>query len=72
MKEVQDLVIVKTAFQLSDDDVATAINERAERIYRKYGTPSLLVNTESLTTVSSMVGATDARSTSVRYSPSLQ
>ena len=45
---------VKTAFQLSDSDVAQAIKERGERIYKQYGTPSLLVNSETLTTVSYM------------------
>ena len=50
-KELADLLAIKTAFELSDDDVATAMAERGKRIEKKYGTPSMLVHSETLTTV---------------------
>ena len=34
---VDDLIALKTSLQLSESDVATALKERAQRIYEKYG-----------------------------------
>ena len=34
---VDDLVALKTSLQLSESDVATALKERAQRVYEKYG-----------------------------------
>lgn len=45
---VQDLVALKAAANLSDDDVAEALSERAQRIYDQYGT--LMLNTDGFTT----------------------
>lgn len=45
---VDDMVALKVAAGLSDTDVATALAERAQRIYDKYGT--LMLNTEGFST----------------------
>ena len=34
---VDDLIALKTSLQLSESDVATALKERAQRVYEKYG-----------------------------------
>lgn len=44
---VDDLVQLKTVMSLSDEDIAAALKERAQRIYDKYGT--LMMNTEGMT-----------------------
>lgn len=35
---VDDLICLKQSLELSEEDVATALKERAQRIYEKYGT----------------------------------
>ncbi|KAL4434016.1 hypothetical protein ABPG75_000457 [Micractinium tetrahymenae] len=42
-----DLVALKAALSLSDDEAAEALSERAERVYEKYGT--VMVNMEGMT-----------------------
>jgi len=44
---VADMVQLKVALGLTDEDVAEALRERAQRIYDKYGT--LMLNTEGMT-----------------------
>jgi len=44
---VDDLICLKASLQLSEEDVATALKERAQRVYEKYG--SLMLNTEGMT-----------------------
>jgi len=44
---VDDLICLKKSLQLSEEDVATALRERSQRVYEKYG--SLMLNTEGMT-----------------------
>lgn len=44
---VSDVLALKDALMLSDEDVAEALEERANRVYVKYG--SLVMNTEGMT-----------------------
>ncbi|KAF8069554.1 PTRH2 [Scenedesmus sp. PABB004] len=44
---VEDMVLLKAALGLSDDQVAEALAERAQRIYDKYGT--LMLNVDGMT-----------------------
>eukprot|EP00775_Hariotina_reticulata_P006447 gene6447-6676_t len=44
---VEDMVALKAALSLTDDDVAEALHERAQRIYDKYGT--LMLNVDGMT-----------------------
>eukprot|EP00200_Dunaliella_tertiolecta_P002489 CAMPEP_0202346298 /NCGR_PEP_ID=MMETSP1126-20121109/5147_1 /ASSEMBLY_ACC=CAM_ASM_000457 /TAXON_ID=3047 /ORGANISM="Dunaliella tertiolecta, Strain CCMP1320" /LENGTH=394 /DNA_ID=CAMNT_0048937683 /DNA_START=1327 /DNA_END=2511 /DNA_ORIENTATION=- len=44
---VDDILALRDACGLNDDDVAEALRERAQRIYDKYGT--LMLNTEGMT-----------------------
>ncbi|GMH34080.1 hypothetical protein BSKO_01914 [Bryopsis sp. KO-2023] len=44
---VDDLVHLKNAMDMGDEEVSAALNERAQRIYDKYGT--LMLNTQGLT-----------------------
>eukprot|EP00210_Caulerpa_lentillifera_P001951 g1872.t1 len=44
---VDDLICLKKSLQLTEEDVATALKERAQRIYEKYGT--LMLNTAGMT-----------------------
>jgi hypothetical protein len=44
---VEDMVLLKQALGLTDEQVAEALKERSQRIYDKYGT--LMLNTEGMT-----------------------
>jgi hypothetical protein len=44
---VDDLVALRAALDLSDDDLAAAMKERAERVYAQFGT--VMMDTSSMT-----------------------
>jgi hypothetical protein len=44
---VEDLVALRAALDLSDDDLAAAMKERAERVYAQFGT--VMMDTSSMT-----------------------